>query len=72
MNEITYKAVFFFSTCYCSNDYISILMKQRDTDCTTKCTGDNMSLCGGPQNYVSFYLTDETSKSDFLIVYKWN
>lgn len=37
-------------------------MKQFDSDCTTKCTGDNIATCGGSPNFVSLYITDSSSK----------
>lgn len=54
---------FVFSTCYCSKNYISILMKQFDSDCTIKCAGDNEASCGGSPNFVSSYITDSSSES---------
>lgn len=53
----------FFSTCYCSKNYISKLMKQFDNECTIKCKGDELTLCGGAPNLVSAYITDSSSKS---------
>lgn len=52
---------FLFSTCYCSKNYISRLMKQFDHECTIKCAGDNTASCGGTPNLVSLYITDSSS-----------
>jgi len=41
---------------------MSSLMKQADSDCTIKCTGDTSASCGGTPNFVSSYITDNSSK----------
>jgi len=51
----------FFSTCYCSKNYISRLMRQLDFECSKKCSGDNSTSCGGAPNLVSSYITDSSS-----------
>lgn len=54
--------MYFFSTCYCNKNYVSNLMKELDSDCSVKCIGDDSTSCGGPQNLVSSYTTDTSSK----------
>lgn len=41
-------------------------MKQPDSDCTLKCTGDNTAICGGSHSYMSSYITDDSSKSKLI------
>jgi len=57
-----------FSVCYCSKNYMSDLTRQLDADCTTKCSGDNSSSCGGAPNFVSSYITDKSSKSTLFVL----
>lgn len=41
-------------------------MKQADSDCMIKCTGDKSASCGGSPNFVSSYITDSSSKLTYL------
>lgn len=54
--------IMFYSTCYCNKNYVSSLMQEFDGDCTIKCKGDNSTSCGGKPNFVSSYITDDSSK----------
>lgn len=36
-------------------------MRQIDSECSAKCSGDSSASCGGAQNLVSSYITDSSS-----------
>lgn len=44
-------------------------MKQFDSDCTIKCIGDKAASCGGSPNFVSSYITDNSSKQKVIYNY---
>jgi len=49
---------------------MSSLMKQFDSDCTIKCSGDASASCGGTPNFVSSYITDSSSELKPVIYFK--
>lgn len=62
--EINLLILYYFSSvCFCSVVYIPRQMKQYDVECSINCSGDNTASCGGVPNYVSSYLTDNSSKA---------